>query len=55
MYFLQSIDIITYWEWANANGTAEKSIQYKREEPLLPFIQAIERAEDEARGIVSGF
>jgi hypothetical protein len=55
MYFLQSIDIIAYWEWANANGTAEKAIQYKREEPLLPFIQAIERAEDEARGIVSGF
>ncbi|WP_230493817.1 hypothetical protein [Paenibacillus polymyxa] len=55
MYFLQSIDIITYWEWANANGTAEKAIQYKREEPLLPFIQAIERAEDESRGIVSGF
>ncbi|WP_263560121.1 hypothetical protein [Paenibacillus polymyxa] len=55
VYFLQSIDIIAYWEWANANGTAEKAIQYKREEPLLPFIQAIERAEDEARGIVSGF
>ncbi|WDM23799.1 hypothetical protein [Paenibacillus polymyxa] len=55
MYFLQSIDIIGYWEWANANGTAEKAIQYKRDEPLLPFIQAIERAEDEARGIVSGF
>jgi hypothetical protein len=55
MYFLQSIDIITYWEWTNANGTAEKAIEYKREEPLLPFIQAIERAEDEARGIVSGF
>ncbi|WP_025721396.1 hypothetical protein [Paenibacillus sp. 1-18] len=55
MYFLQSFDIITYWEWANANGTAEKAIEYKREEPLLPFIQAIERAEDEARGIVSGF
>ncbi|WP_311082643.1 hypothetical protein [Paenibacillus polymyxa] len=55
MYFLQSIDIIAYWEWANANGTAEKAIQYKRDEPLLPFIQAIERAEDEARGIVSGF
>jgi hypothetical protein len=55
MYFLQPIDIITYWEWANANGTAEKAIQYKREEALLPFIQAIERAEDEARGIVSGF
>ncbi|APB78428.1 hypothetical protein PPYC2_16500 [Paenibacillus polymyxa] len=55
MYFLQPIDIITYWEWANANGTAGKAIQYKREEPLLPFTQAIERAEDEARGIVSGF
>ncbi|MDY8025407.1 hypothetical protein [Paenibacillus polymyxa] len=55
MYFLQSIDIIMFWEWANANGTAEKAIDYKREKPLLPFIQAIERAEDEARGIVSGF
>ncbi|MBU9706842.1 hypothetical protein KSP24_07860 [Paenibacillus sp. AK121] len=55
VYFLQSIDIIAYWEWATANGTAERAIQYKREEPLLPFIQAIERAEDEARGIVSGF
>ncbi|MMZ47654.1 hypothetical protein D1872_93040 [compost metagenome] len=55
LYFLQPIDIIMYWEWANANGTAEKAIQYKREEPLLPFIQVIERAEDESRGIVSGF
>ncbi|MDN4084086.1 hypothetical protein [Paenibacillus polymyxa] len=55
VYFLQSIDIIAYWEWEAAGGTAEKAIQYKRKEPLLPFIQAIERAEDESRGIVSGF
>ncbi|AOK93066.1 hypothetical protein AOU00_19365 [Paenibacillus polymyxa] len=55
IYFLQPIDIITYWEWANANGAAEKAIQYKREEPLLPFIRAIERSEDEARGIISCF
>ncbi|KJD46719.1 hypothetical protein QD47_05495 [Paenibacillus terrae] len=55
MYFLQPIDIIAYWEWANANGTAEKAIQYKSHEPLMPFIQAIERAEDEAMEIVSGY
>ncbi|AET62152.1 hypothetical protein HPL003_27200 [Paenibacillus terrae HPL-003] len=55
IYFLQSINIISYWEWKAAGGTAEKAIQYKREEPLLSFIQAIERAEDEARGITSGF
>ncbi|APQ62174.1 hypothetical protein VK72_17925 [Paenibacillus polymyxa] len=55
MYFLQSIDIIAYWEWEAAGGTCEKAIQYKREEPLMAFIQAIERAEDEARGIASGF
>lgn len=55
MYFLQPIDIISYWEWKAAGGTAEKAIQYKRKEPLMPFIQAIERAEDEARGIASGF
>ncbi|WP_200893538.1 hypothetical protein [Paenibacillus terrae] len=55
MYFLQSIDIIAYWEWRDAEGTAEKAIQYKREEPLMPFIQAIERAEDEAMDIVSGY
>ncbi|RTZ38230.1 hypothetical protein EJ573_01430 [Paenibacillus polymyxa] len=55
VYFLQPIDIIAYWEWKAAGGTAEKAIQYKREEPLMPFIQAIECAEDEARGIVSGF
>ncbi|WP_176718218.1 hypothetical protein [Paenibacillus kribbensis] len=55
IYFLQSINIISYWEWKAAGGTAEKAIQYKCEEALLPFIQAIERAEDEARGIVSGF
>ncbi|WP_170970792.1 hypothetical protein [Paenibacillus terrae] len=54
MYFLQPIDIIAYWEWANANGTAEKAIQYKREDPLLPFIQAIERSEDEAMDMASG-
>jgi hypothetical protein len=55
MYFLQPIDIIAYWEWANANGTAEKAIQYKREAPLLPFIKAIEHAEDEAMDMVSGY
>ncbi|ALA44793.1 hypothetical protein ABE82_08140 [Paenibacillus peoriae] len=55
MYFLQPIDIIAYWEWEAAGGTADKAIQYKREEPLLPFIQAIERSEDEARGIISCF
>ncbi|WP_348624804.1 hypothetical protein ABFT51_09085 [Paenibacillus peoriae] len=55
MYFLQPIDIITYWEWSAAGGTCVKAIQYKREEPSLSFIQAIERTEDEARGIASGF
>lgn len=55
MYFLQSIDIISYWEWRDAGGMAERAIKYKREEPLMSFIQAIERAEDESRGIVSGF
>ncbi|KEO77625.1 hypothetical protein MKN04_16165 [Paenibacillus polymyxa] len=55
MYFLQSIDIIAYWEWKAADGTAEKAIQYKRVEPLFSFIQAVERAEDEAIEIVSGF
>jgi hypothetical protein len=38
---LQPIDIIAYWEWANANFTAEKAIQYKREAPLLPFIRRL--------------
>ncbi|EHS58310.1 hypothetical protein [Paenibacillus sp. Aloe-11] len=55
MYFLESIDIIAYWEWRDAGGTCEKAIQYKREEPLLPFIQAIEHTEDEAMDIVSGY
>ncbi|EHS58391.1 hypothetical protein [Paenibacillus sp. Aloe-11] len=55
MYFLEALDVIAYWEWEAAGGTCEKAIQYKAEKPLLPFIQAIERAEDEARGIVSGF
>ncbi|MFM9276694.1 hypothetical protein [Paenibacillus jiagnxiensis] len=55
MYFLQSIDIISYWEWRDAGGMAERAIKYKREEPLMSFIQAIERAEDESRGGVSGF
>ncbi|WP_176718172.1 hypothetical protein [Paenibacillus kribbensis] len=55
MYFLEALDVIAYWEWEAAGGTCEKAIQYKSEKPLLPFIQAIERAEDEARGIVSGF
>ncbi|MGQ3480594.1 hypothetical protein [Paenibacillus sp. TY11] len=55
VYFLQPIDIIAYWEWEAAGGTCEKAIQYKQEKPLTPFIQAIERAEDESRGIVSGF
>ncbi|MEC0180662.1 hypothetical protein P4H61_04015 [Paenibacillus peoriae] len=55
MYFLETLDVIAYWEWEAAGGTYEKAIQYKSEKPLLPFIQAIERAEDEARGIVSGF
>ncbi|MGW8956779.1 hypothetical protein [Paenibacillus sp. NPDC055715] len=54
MYFLQPIDIIAYWEWEAAGGTAEKTIQYKREERLMPFIQAIERAEDEAMDMASG-
>jgi hypothetical protein len=55
MYFLQPIDIISYWEWSDAGGTCEKAIQYKREEPLMPFIQAIERAEDEAMDMASGY
>ncbi|MGG1643257.1 hypothetical protein ACIFQM_18735 [Paenibacillus sp. NRS-1782] len=54
MYFLQSIDIIAYWEWRDANGTAEKAIQYKNDEPLISFIQAIEHAEDEAMNMACG-
>ncbi|KJD47195.1 hypothetical protein QD47_03040 [Paenibacillus terrae] len=54
MYFLQSIDIIAYWEWRDAGGNAEKIIQYKHDEPLMPFIQAIERAEDEAMNMACG-
>ncbi|MGM1019989.1 MAG: hypothetical protein ACQEXV_05480 [Bacillota bacterium] len=54
MYFLQPIDIISYWEWRDCGGTYEKAIQYKREEPLMPFIQAIERAEDEAMDMAAG-
>ncbi|WP_431089946.1 hypothetical protein [Paenibacillus sp. 8b26] len=54
MYFLLPIDIISYWEWRDCGGTYEKAIQYKREEPLMPFIQAIERAEDEAMDMAAG-
>lgn len=55
IYFLELLDIITFWEWEAAGGTYTKAIQYKRETPLMTLIQAIERAEDEARGIASGF
>jgi hypothetical protein len=54
IYFLETLDIVTSWEWEAAGGTDEKAIQYKREKPLISFIQAIERAEDEAVEIVFG-
>ncbi|WP_082067211.1 hypothetical protein [Paenibacillus terrae] len=55
IYFLELLDIITFWEWEAAGGTYAKAIQYKRETPSMTLIQAIERAEDEERGIASGF
>lgn len=55
VYFLESVDIHLYWEWAGAGGSSEKAIQYKQEEPEITLIQAIERAEDEVDRYVSGY
>ncbi|MFK4437161.1 hypothetical protein ABIA61_002507 [Paenibacillus sp. RC21] len=55
LYFLEPVDIIAFWEWEAAGGTCEKAIQYKLEKPLMTLIQAIERAEDETRGLASGY
>ncbi|KAF6572225.1 hypothetical protein ACYCS5_03125 [Paenibacillus sp. SEL3] len=45
VYFLESVDIHTHWEWCDAGGTSQKAIQYKREAPFMTLVQAIERAE----------
>jgi hypothetical protein len=55
VYFLESVDIHLYWEWAGAGGTCEKAIQYKQGAPEMTLIQAIERAEDEVDRHVSGY
>ncbi|KJD46372.1 hypothetical protein QD47_07270 [Paenibacillus terrae] len=55
VYFLESVDIHLYWEWAGVGGSCEKAIQYKQEEPEMPLIQAIEKAEDEVDRYVSGY
>ncbi len=55
LYFLEPVDIIAFWEWEAAGGTCEKAIHYKLEKPLITLIQAIERAEDETRGLASGY
>jgi len=46
-YFLQTIDIHMFWAWNSAGGTPYKAIQYKREDPLLSFVWATDRAEEE--------
>lgn len=55
VYFLETVDVHNYWEWRAVGGTGEKAIQYKRDQPLFTFIQAIERAEDESQNYVSGY
>ncbi|ASR46171.1 hypothetical protein [Paenibacillus kribbensis] len=50
VYFLETVDVHTFWEWRDADGTYEKAIEYKREQPDMTLIQAVERAEDEACG-----
>ncbi|MFK4300639.1 MULTISPECIES: hypothetical protein [unclassified Paenibacillus] len=47
VYFLESVDVHMYWEWCDAGGTGEQAIQYKREDPHMTLIQAIERVEEE--------
>ncbi|WP_431089972.1 hypothetical protein [Paenibacillus sp. 8b26] len=54
VYFLEPLDIVTFWDWEAAGGSYKKAIQYKREEPLISLIHAIERAEDEAMDIAFG-
>ncbi|WP_149095391.1 hypothetical protein [Paenibacillus terrae] len=55
VYFLESVDVHTYWEWSEAGGTYSKAIQYKQVKPEMTLAEAIEKAEAEARDLVSGY
>lgn len=48
--FLESVDIHTYWEWIQVGGSCEKALHYRQTQPEMSFTQAIEHAEQEARG-----
>ncbi|WP_212734418.1 hypothetical protein [Paenibacillus terrae] len=34
VYFLETVDVHTFWEWRDAGGTYEKAIEYKRDHLL---------------------
>ncbi|MFK4343865.1 MULTISPECIES: hypothetical protein [unclassified Paenibacillus] len=49
------MDVYTYWEWSEAGDTYSKAIQYKQVKPEMTLAEAIEKAEAEARDLVSGY
>lgn len=50
-FYLENVDTLDYWDWVQAGGSAELAVDFRKEQPTLTFIQAIEQAErvNEAR------
>ncbi|WP_025692103.1 hypothetical protein [Paenibacillus zanthoxyli] len=44
-FYLENMDTLDYWEWKRAGGTAELAISYRKGNPELSLIEAIEKAE----------
>ncbi|MEK3875672.1 hypothetical protein [Paenibacillus sp. FSL M7-0420] len=43
--YLENVDTLDYWDWVQAGGSAELAVDFRKEQPTLTFIQAIEQAE----------
>ncbi|KHL94284.1 hypothetical protein QW71_19005 [Paenibacillus sp. IHB B 3415] len=44
-FYLENVDTLDYWEWIQAGGSAELAVNFRKANPTLTLIEAIEKAE----------
>lgn len=44
-FYLENVDTLDYWEWIQAGGSAELAVNFRKANPTLTLIEAIEKVE----------
>ncbi|MNW28941.1 hypothetical protein D3C74_57820 [compost metagenome] len=50
LYFLENVDLYSFWQWEQAGGEADKAISYKEMDAQLSFAQALVLLQQKHRG-----